>query len=425
MKKLFPFLAGLLMILIISCKKDPPESGKKTGSLIVEIGLSIREYELNKGLKSAQQTEDFKVIVYHADGTVAMIFETVSVMPDTIELEPGNYYVEAHSDNDLPAAFENPYYYGLSEIFTIQSSMQQSAMVTCSLANTMVTVVYSDYVKSHFIDFTTTVSTVLDTLVYTKDETRPGYFRTFALDILVDLSWMRPDGTDSSKQLSGSIPEPLTGRHYEISVNSIIENGMSTFQVLMDETEIPVEVIEISDDTLVSQITGIGYGDILITEIMFDPLALSDTDGEWFEIYNNSDQSINLQDLVLKRDDANLHAIADSIVLSPGAYFVFTRTQTAVNVANSYVYGSAILLPNTGAVLAIYNKNQGTDPGALIFSVNYGGLNFPSLPGASISLNPDMTSAGEAITGTSWCTSGTVFSTGDKGTPGVGNNTCQ
>jgi hypothetical protein len=96
-----------------------------------------------------------------------------------------------------------------------------------------------------------------------------------------------------------------------------------------------------------------------------------------------------------------------------------------VNVTNAYIYGSAISLPNTGAVLSVYNKNAGTEPGALIFSVNYGGESFPSLPGASIQLSADRLNATDAVTGTSWCISGSVFSTGDSGTPGMINNMCQ
>ena len=158
---------------------------------------------------------------------------------------------------------------------------------------------------------------------------------------------------------------------------------------------------------------------------MYNPSALSDTEGEWFEIYNNSDQAINLVNLILGRDDANRHTITDSIVLSPGAYFVFERTGSATGTANSNIYGSDILLSNTGSVLSIYNEGTETDPGALIFSVDYGAAGFPDLAGASISLNPDMLNPADAVLGTSWCISSSVYSTGDLGTPGMVNDSCQ
>ena len=159
-------------------------------------------------------------------------------------------------------------------------------------------------------------------------------------------------------------------------------------------------------------------------EIMPNPSALSDTEGEWFEIYNNSDRVINLQNLILGRNDVNRHTITDSIDLSPGSYMVFERTELATD-ASGYTYGSGILLSNTGAVLSIFNEGTETEPGALIFSVDYGGTDFPNVSGASISLSPERINAADAVMGTSWCSSISVYSTGDLGTPGAVNDSCQ
>jgi hypothetical protein len=424
MKKHFLLLLGLITILLISCKKEEINTGKKTGNLTVDIGLLIRDYEVNSTLKASGETDDFKVTVFRSDGTAAIIFETASAMPDTIELAPGNYYVEAHSDNNLPAAFENPYYFGVSDEFTISSNMNQSVSIICMLSNTIVSVKYSDATKSSFIDYSTTVSSTLGSLVFTKDETRLGYFQTLPLDILVELTFLNPDGSESNRTLSGKIPDPLPGRHYEIFVNTSIDKGSGSFQILLDETIVPVEVVEIKDVPAVQQDSIIAYGEILITEIMFDPTALSDTQGEWFEIYNNSNRIINLQNLLLERDATNKHTITESIELSPGEYYVLARTVLATEASNSYTYGSAISLPNTGALLSISNKVSGTEPGSLIFSVNYGEPGFPSLSGASILLNPERLNTNDAISGSSWCTSSSIYITGDKGTPGTLNDSC-
>jgi hypothetical protein len=131
-------------------------------------------------------------------------------MPDTIELEIGNYFVKAHSDNNLPAAFENPYYEGISDIFSVAGNTAQSVQVNCMLANTIVSVVYSDNITGNFLDYTTTVSSSLGSLVYTWDETRLGYFQTLPLEIQVELSYQNPDGSQNNKTISGSIPDPLS-----------------------------------------------------------------------------------------------------------------------------------------------------------------------------------------------------------------------
>ena len=425
MKNLSFLILCLMSALTISCQKDEVKIQKQTGSLHIDIGLFININEVSSLLKSTPLAEDLIVIIHKADGTEVMAFERASEMPDTIELETGNYYVEAYSDNNVPAEFENPYYYGVSDAFTIGSNMQQSVLVNCELANTIVTVVYSQNIISSFVDYTTTVSSALGSLIFSMNETRMGYFQTLPLEILVELTSLNPDGSSISKTLSGSIPNPLANRHYEIHVDASIDDGSANFQVLLDETEVQVELIEITDDSNIPQSGPIGYGELLITEIMYDPSALSDTDGEWFEIYNNSDHTVNLQNLVLGRDDTNRHLITDSIELSPAAYYVLIRTELATDATNSYMYGSNISLSNTGAVLSIFNEGTETDPGALIFSVNYGAENFPDNSGASICLSPNMINAADAILGTSWCTSTSMFSTGDFGTPGLVNDVCQ
>lgn len=424
MKKLILILFFLFPLFIISCHKDEILSKMETGKLFIDITSAIHVKELSSHLKAAPEIEDFKVTIFQSDGNEVMSFDSTSVRPDTIELPVGDYYVEAHSDNNLPAAFENPYYYGTSEIFTISSNTRHSVPVNCILANTIVSVSYSDELTSGFSDYTTTVWSVLDSLVFSRAEIRMGYFRTLPLEIRVDLSYQKPDGTDVSRSLYGSIPFPLANRRYEIFVDASINEGMAAFQIIMDSSEVVVEVIEITDSPGIPAGGALGYGDLLITEIMYNPTALSDTEGEWLEIYNNSDQSIDLQNLILGRDDANRHTITDPIVLLPGSYAVFERNDTASTAPTSYTYGSDLLLPNTGAVLSIFNEGTESDPGPLIFSVDYGGVNFPEGSGASIILNPNMHNASEAVLGSSWCISTSTYNTGDLGTPGSANDAC-
>lgn len=425
MKNIYVIAVCLFTISLFSCQKEEADSHSKKGTLHIDVGLYLEVHELGSALKSTQQTEEFKVIIYRADGTEALSYENAMDMPASIELETGDYFVEAHSDNDLPAAFSNPFYYGQSEHFTITSNAQVSVTVTCELANTMVSVLYSSNISSSFSDYSATVSSQLGSLVFARDELRIGYFQTSPLSIVVDLSYQKPDGSEVNKTLTGNITDPLPNRHYEIHVDASIDEGMATFQILLDNTEVPVEVVDISDISTIPLEGAIAYGEILITEIMANPSALSDTEGEWIEIYNNSDRTLNLQNLVLERDDINRLTIPDPIDLEPGAYFVLSRTDQATDANPFFNYGSGILLPNTGAVLTLLNEGEVSNPGAIIFSLDYGEAGFPVGTGASIGLNPNLFNASEAALGSSWCLSTSAYNTGDLGTPGAVNDNCQ
>jgi len=409
------------LLPVLSCHKEDQKE-KPKGDLKIEIGLYVSVGEVNENLKSTQGTEDFKVVIYSSSGQEVLAFERASDMPEVIELETGNYYAAAYSDNNLPAAFENPYYYGKSGNFSIIPDNQQTIVINCELANTMVTVVYSDIVKSNYSDFSTKVTSAEGSLTFAKDETRAGYFKPLPLSIQASLTWQKPNGDYETRVLTGNISDPQPKRKYEIHVNAAAGGGSSTLMINLDVTSGPVEIVEI-DETNPEPDSILESGDLLITEIMFDPTALPDADGEWFEIYNNTGHSVSLKNLVIEKNETDRHAITEKIILLPGAFQVFSRTENAVS-GTAYVYGSGISLNNTGAVLSV--SNYGTDgmDGSEICSVNYGAVDFPQATGASICLDPGSMNEQDAVSGLFWCVSGTAYSTGDLGTPGSINDDC-
>ena len=419
MKKICPLI--MISLAIIACQKDEPDQGTPKGTLALNVGLFISVSEEENNLKSASAGEDFLVTIYNSQGTQVQVFDRADGMPAEILLNPGQYYVTAHSNNDLPAAFSNPYYFGQSAVFTINPGETQSVTVNCELANVMVTMVYSAQVISYFTDYTATVTTSGGSLTFVKNETRPGYFRPMAMTISVTLTKLNADGTNETKTLTGSIPDPKPRRHYEIHINTT-PDGSSVFQINVTEGIDLVEIVTINDSQN-PPAGGISPGDLLITEIMYDPVSLVDTEGEWFEIYNNSNSSIDLDQLVIWKNETEHHIIDGPFVVEAHQFAVMARTVTAF-AGTSYVYGTSISLNNTGAVLSI--RNYGTDGtnGSVIFSLDYAAAEFPNGTGASICLSPLLMNYNQATSGSSWCVSTSSYSTGDLGTPALANDSC-
>lgn len=422
MKKILLF--PVLVLLIASCGDEELQSLTGKGTLHLDVGIFIHPELRSTRLKATVPPEDYSVTIFTSGGAEVINYARASEMPSLIELQSGQYYVVAHSGNDLPAEFDNPYFYGRTENFTITGNQTTSVVVTCELANTMVSVVYSDYVHDNFTAYSVTVSSEAGSLNYSADETRPGYFRPLPLTVTAELSYLKPDGTTASRTLSGSIPSPSPKMHYELQINADILSGMSSVQIVVDQSEIPREVILVNDDTDGTAAGTIGYGGLLITEIMYDPVAITDTYGEWLEIFNNSGRTLNLENLIIMRDEENMHRISSPLELAPGEYCVLARTATATGEEGAYVYGTSISLTNTGAVLALYNAGTDDEPGPLIFTVDYGAEGFPSGTGASVILDPLVSAAPDAVLPINWCTSVTPFGTGDLGTPGDVNDDC-
>jgi hypothetical protein len=84
---------------------------------------------------------------------------------------------------------------------------------------------------------------------------------------------------------------------------------------------------------------------LYITEVMANPAAVSDTSGEWFELYNPTGQSVDLEGVVLSDDGSNSHTISGggTLLIDPGEYFVLARDGDSLSnggFSADYVYSN-------------------------------------------------------------------------------------
>ena len=88
--------------------------------------------------------------------------------------------------------------------------------------------------------------------------------------------------------------------------------------------------------------------DLLITEIMANPSAVTDSNGEWFEIYNPADQAFDFNGISLSDNGSNYHLInqTDPLLIQPGEYFVFGKNGNELENGGytpDYIYSSFTL----------------------------------------------------------------------------------
>lgn len=165
-------------------------------------------------------------------------------------------------------------------------------------------------------------------------------------------------------------------------------------------------------------------GSLVVNEIMQNPAAVSDTAGEWFELYNTTASAVDIEGWTISDDGTNSHTINNGgpLPVPAGGYLVLGNNgDSATNggVSVDYVY-SSFSLGNTDDEIVL------TDTGAVeIDRVNYdGGPNFPNPSGASMALLLSVL-GGDPMTdndiGTNWEVSTIPFGAGDFGTPGSAN----
>jgi len=156
-------------------------------------------------------------------------------------------------------------------------------------------------------------------------------------------------------------------------------------------------------------------GAVLITELMSNPLALSDAQGEWFELFNPGPQALELQGCLIADGGATPRTIGSGLVIEPGQYRVVARTA-----APGFV-------PDLVATFSLGNDADrlGLECGGrVIDEVSYAAsLGFALKAGASLALDPLQLDAALNDLGAAWCLAVTAYSS-DLGTPGQPNTAC-
>ncbi|MCB2200421.1 lamin tail domain-containing protein [bacterium] len=174
--------------------------------------------------------------------------------------------------------------------------------------------------------------------------------------------------------------------------------------------------------TLLVALWGTASAQIVITEIMNNPSAVSDSDGEFVELYNSTASAIDIDGWTLADNGSDSHVIDNGgeLLVPAFGYLVLginsdSGTNGGITVAYQY---SGISMANGDDEVMLYDTDM-----TLIDEVFYdGGPDFPDPNGASMYLvdpTVDNNLAGAWLTSTiAW-----AGGAGDFGSPGAANET--
>ena len=184
--KLEWFCVWIGLVALFSCESNQLGTdyvGKLRLSLIADTtSLSKGVNGVTKAVNAGEfdaflTTSDYRISILQEADTMH-VYERFDEMPAEVELKEGAYTLIAEKGNNLPAAFENPYFAG-SVDFSIRADMSTPIDVTCTLANARITVEYTDDFKEAYSDYTVLLSSAFTSndLEIAKEETRPAYLQ--------------------------------------------------------------------------------------------------------------------------------------------------------------------------------------------------------------------------------------------------------
>jgi hypothetical protein len=165
-------------------------------------------------------------------------------------------------------------------------------------------------------------------------------------------------------------------------------------------------------------ITGILAGELLVTEVMFNPTG-TEPDSEWIELHNTTTKTLNLAGLLLVDASARVSVVGPGVTLGPGAYGVMVRKRAGSTVpATAIVFEYGLVQPGVQMVNSATGVLQVKDGPVLLAECKYGPFGVGGT-GASAQLKTVTLAGSQAAAG--WCTSVNAWSGSgaDRGTPGM------
>ncbi len=303
--------------------------------------------------------------------------------------------------------------------------------------------VYQDGKKNPFILDTTLVRRAYFEVSSAGGVANPSSFSAqSAGSTQIDLSWQKNNNNDDVIivwNLSGDFDSPVDGTTYEdgqqaLNGTIIGRTGAESYSHtgLDESTTYYYRIFSVngssgneayssglSSNATTSGSASVNPGDIVIIEIMQNPSAVYDSDGEWFEIYNNTDAAIDIDGWYIKDLDYDSHQInhGEPLIIAANDFLILGRngnTSTNGGVEVDYEYAGVDLANGDDEILLLL-----ADGSTEIVRVTYdGGPDWPDPNGASMYF--DRKAGQDNNNSADWYVSDTPWpgSFGDLGTPG-------
>ncbi len=170
----------------------------------------------------------------------------------------------------------------------------------------------------------------------------------------------------------------------------------------------------------------IQVGELVVTEIHHDPLAVNDELGEWFEVHNASKRVLDLDGLFVIDDGGDYFIVDRTLTVQPGGYLVFAKSADdfknggIVNV--DFEYGNLFTFGDDPQKLE-RDAVRLTNYRFTLDNVRYSEY-FPLVEGVAMQISPDAANNVDNDDFKNWCLATEQYGFGDLGSPGEANPPC-
>ena len=242
-----------LVLGFSACSDTFDPTSDQDGRLVLDVNVdhgvaapeSARKNAPSRAASVIEITaNDLRLALRSTSGDFAQSWENLSAFDPAINFPVGNYVFEASYGTKGQEGFDMPYYFGSTQL-SIRENQTTPVSVTASLANAMVSVVYTDAFKGYFSKYTTDLQTASGTVGFAADETRAAYVNAGHIEVFANVT--KPNGINAKLSAISFQAEPR--HHYVVTLD--VEAGSGTLNITFNSDTVTEEIdIDVTDDVL-------------------------------------------------------------------------------------------------------------------------------------------------------------------------------
>lgn len=241
-------LFATLLMSLAGCERDDRHSGS-AGKLNLRIVTSgaVTDVTTRSAEEDVPDINNFSMAMLQGSNVQAS-WDKISDYDDDTTFPVGTYTLRAFYGDMQTEGFASPYYEGSTDV-EIKGGLTTEVETTCKLANTKLTIGYTDDFKSYFKTYSTVVKSEQGgEAIFKSAETRAAYVKPGRVSVKVIFT--KAEGTMKLDTVEvATIEEALPQHHYHLSMD--VDAGKAMLSVIFDRvTEEKPITLDISDKAL-------------------------------------------------------------------------------------------------------------------------------------------------------------------------------
>lgn len=234
-------------MVVSGCEEDRHSGAAGKLKFHITATGAVTDVTTRSGEEDVPEIGDFSMAMLQ-DGKVQASWDKLSDYDEDTTFPVGSYTLRAYYGDMEQEGFASPYYEGTADVI-ISGGATANVEATCKLANTKITIEYTDDFKTYFKTYSSFVqSDAGGEITFKSDELRAAYIKPG--NVTVKVSFTKATGGSTTEPVVvTTIEDALPQHHYHLLMD--VDAGKAMLSVVFDRvTEEKPITLDISDKAL-------------------------------------------------------------------------------------------------------------------------------------------------------------------------------